>query len=136
MKVRSTWFALLVCVIAGCGPASVFEVTLVDDASDVTDAPGDRLCSLTLGSASDPIATSDLQVWLTPPGGAITRVEFALADSDADGQLDPGDTLTILEPAANIVGSAEVGMTFSVELLRDLGASRVTSLWEGSWTAQ
>ena len=122
--------------LIGCGPATALEIALADDTALLTDRASDRLCRLTVTSISEPLANTEIKVWLTPVGGTVSQMPFELGDANENGFLDAGETITVLEPPVNLIGTAQQGMPFAIEVLRDLGTSRVSSLWEGTWTAQ
>ena len=122
--------------LVGCGPATALDIALADDAAVVSDRQGDRLCRLTVNSIDAPLATTEIKVWLTPVGGTTSQMPFELGDTNENGLLDAGETITVIEPPVNLIGTAQLGMPFAIEVLRDLGTSRVSSLWEGTWTAQ
>ena len=129
------WMALLGCALGGCGPTAGLDLALTDLPAAVTDEPNDRLCTLQVTTISEPLTTSELQVWLTSASGT-TVMRFEVADANENGDLDAGETITVIEPPLNVVGIAQRGTVFSVEVVQSLGASRVSSLWEGDWTAQ
>lgn len=126
----------LVAAAVGCGPATSLNIALTDDPAVVSNGAGDRLCVLTVSSIDAPLASTEIKVWLTPVGGTTSQMPFQIADTNENGLLDAGETITVIEPPVNLIGTAQIGMPFAIEVLRDLGTSRVSSLWEGNWTAQ
>lgn len=120
---------------AGCVPSASFDAEVIDDPAPVTDAASEQLFRIEIIDASETYVLTDIDVWLTPPGGTISLVGWDHDDADTDGRIGAGDALTVIEPAT-IVGVAEIGTTYSVEVLEDLGESRVSGLWEGTWTAR
>ena len=128
-------FFALVIALLGCAPAAGFDIDLIDDPSSVTDGPGDTLLRLQVISAAAPLAPTSVQVWLSPAGGSPTVLSFTHEDADSDGMVGAGDALVVQEPPLNIIGTADVGTIYAIEVMEDLGSSRVSSLWDGSWTA-
>ena len=126
---------LLASGLAGCiSNVGAFEITLADAPAAVTDGSGEALCQLTIDSG-DPIALTSIQVWLRPPGGTVSLMPYTHEDNDGDGMLSTGDVLIVNEPPVNLVGTADIGTEYVVEILEDVGPMRVSSLWEGVWTA-
>ncbi len=135
MMKSMSWMMVLACALGGCGPAVGLDAALMDHTTEVTDAANDRLCAVRVTTISEPLLVSELQVWLTSASGT-TVMAFEVADTNENRMLDAGETVTVIEPPLNVVGVAQRGTVFSIEFVRDLGSSRVSSLWEGDWTAQ
>ena len=127
-------YGALLCTLSGCVSPAGQEITVTDDPAAVTDAADDPLFDLAIVEG-DAIALIDVQVWLTPPGGTTSVMPWDHDDLDEDGMLSAGDVLHVREPPVDIVGTAQIGTEFEVKVLEDLGDSRVSTLWEGSWTA-
>lgn len=123
-----------IAALLGCGPTDVYSASLSDAPAAVTDGPGDALVRVTIAQGAG-IPPAMMQVWIRPAGGTITSVGFEHTDADSDGTVNAGDTLLVLEPPVNLIGTANIGTMYTITLVEQISAGRVRTLWEGVWTA-
>jgi len=131
-------FSILAAIVAGvgCVPTS-FDATLTDHAEALTTNGSDKLFDVEVTSADANIPLADVQLVFQPVGGTLTALNFALTiDSDGDGAVGDGDTLTGIEPGPDLLNGTHANQTFNVQLTEKTGPSTVVMHWEGTWNAQ
>lgn len=134
MKAR--WLGVLCLLGTACGPGG-FDAAMSDHTDPLTAGGSDNLFVISVSQAPEPFALGDLLLTFAEGGGTATALNFALGvDVEGDGLLGAGDELVAIEPGADVLGTAAQGTTFEVELMEELGESRVAAIWTGSWTAQ
>lgn len=133
---RSFILAGFLLIITGCTPMA-FDATLADHADALTTGGSDKLFVVEVTSAEVNVPLADIQLTFQPIGGNMTVLNFALTvDSNGDGALGQGDTLTGIEPGPDLLNTGNAGQSFSVHLTEKTGANMVSELWEDSWGAQ
>ena len=130
---------LLFLVLFACADTDL-SAELIDHPSALTTAGDDLLFELVVDDSQEAYSLSELELVLRRPGEVRMALNFQLSvDANGDGLLGTGDTLIGQEPTSqagpSIVGPSDVGATFDVELLLEIGPSRVQDLWIGDWQA-
>lgn len=98
-----------------CGPLPEgTKVSVADQSAALTNNGDDVLFQLTLSEADAPISIADVNVHAGLPGQTATVVNFTHDDTNGDGKLDVGETLTTREPGVNLFDGTHVGKAFSV----------------------
>lgn len=129
---------LMVLALTSCGVPdadSAAAATLTDASEALTDDPSDVLFELTFSTLDEPLALADVLLTVGEAGATATSLPFELEDNDGDELLSDGDVLIAVEPEANILGVADSGTAYEVELFRETGGNTVESVWSGEWTA-
>ena len=125
--------------LAGCGDSGSdggMSASLSDHPDPLTTGGSDRLFQLQIGSAEDTYSLSELMLTFQIQGETATVLNIELSnDVNSDGLLGTGDTLTAIEPGVDILGTDAIGERISIELMLELGGSRVETLWSGEWQA-
>jgi hypothetical protein len=132
-----TWtsWLLLGAVAVGCGPGGPerAEISVADHADALTTKEGDNLFVLTLAKASQPYPLTDVSVNAGLPGQTATQVNFTHQDTNADGKLDQGETLTCKEPIVNLFDPTTVGKAVSVSFV-DKASGTAFQVGSATWT--
>lgn len=103
--------ALVAC--GGVMPEQV-ELAVVDHGDALSTGAGDKLFTLTLSTAEKSFSLNDISVNAGIPGQTPTVVEFIHTDTNGNGLLDPGETLSCSEPPVNLFDPSTLGKAVSV----------------------
>ena len=107
--------ALAAVALFACGPLPAATVVAVaDQPAALTSGGDDVLFQLTLSDADEPINVADIEIYAGLPGQTATVVNFTHQDTNNDGKLNVGETLTTREPGVNLFDATQVGKTFNV----------------------
>ena len=139
MTRMTTLFAALACSSCGApggtGGSTSTEITVADHADPLTSTGQDVLCVLTLSKASAGIDSAALAVFAGLPGKTLTVMNFTVNDTNSNGSLDQGETMTIKEPGRNVFDASTVGQKVSVELNQKVDANAYRLLGSATWLA-
>ncbi len=133
-----TLLLLFLALIACTG--TDFSADLVDHPNALTTAGDDLLFELVVDDSVEAYTLSELELVFQRPGDSRVALNFELSvDANGDGLLGTGDTLVGREPTSatgpDILGPNDAGASFDVELMLEIGPSRVQELWIGDWQA-
>lgn len=127
----------LVALLSLVGCATSFDASLTDHADALTVSGTDKLFEVEVSTADANVAVEDVQLTYQPVGGTMTVLNFALTiDSNSDGAVGEGDTLTAMEPGPDLLNTANAGQTFDIVFAEKTGPAQVSVHWEGTWSAQ
>lgn len=128
--------SLLVLLLSACGPMDSYSISVADHADALTTAANDNLFTLTLTNASAPIAVADIIVSAGVAGQTATAVNFTHNDTNADGKLDVGESLSCKEPPLNLFDGTLAGKMVQVSLAsKQANSSVLRSVASATWTA-
>jgi hypothetical protein len=127
--------ALVACALLNCctsGPS--YKIELENSDERLTNEPEDPLFRLVVLHAPEPLALADLRITVGYPGQIEHVVNFDVEkDRGTRSSLEVGGSLLAIEPASNLFGPEEAGVTFNVHLLQRYGPGE-KELWVGRWT--
>jgi hypothetical protein len=119
----------------GCGPMPVgTKVAVTDQQAALTTAGDDVLFVLTLSDADEPFAISGVSIYAGLAGQTATVVNFTHDDTNKDGKLDVGETLTTREPGVNLFDSTHVGKEFNIGFSEKTASGTWTTKASATWT--
>ncbi len=137
MNLRSfPTFAVVSCLAlaaVGCSGQDG-EISVASKATPPTDAAGDALFDLKVDDARDD--GYDLQgiaVKATPDGKEAVTLVCTPADTNTNGKLDVGESLSCAEGATNVIGKDAVGTEIEVELFATVDGAE-TKVGSATWT--
>ncbi len=136
---RASLIGLLFLVCTACGPDFLEEISagLTDHPDPLTTGGSDNLFVISVSEADETFAMNELMLTFKKPGGTATALNYELTvDANGDGRLGVGDELIGIEPGPDILNADEQGSELEIDLMQELGPSRVSTLWTGTWTAQ
>ncbi len=123
-------FGLSRCNLLGLGAT----ISISDHSDALTTGGTDNLFILTLTKAPEGYVLTDIQITAHLAGQTATVLNFAGSDANSNGQLDAGESLTCVEPGANVFDQTTVGQPVVVDFTKKLGSNTVESVATGTWT--
>lgn len=128
--------AILALAFIACGPPiPQSSITLADHADALTTAANDNLFTLTLTASDEPLAVADILVSASLAGQTATAVNFTHNDTNANGKLDVGESLSCKEPPVNLFDATVVGKMVNVSLAtKRSGSTVLVSVASAQWT--
>jgi hypothetical protein len=150
MRIQSLFTSLVVAItLVGCNseplptneatPAQIaehseelVEISIIDSDDEVTNGPWDNLFDLTLLSSPRSFSPDDIVVLAA--FGSMAPLKFKLNDLNANRLLDPGESLSCIEPAVDTFGTWVIGEDVSVGL-QELSAGKLHGISAATWTA-
>jgi hypothetical protein len=116
----------------GCG-GSDGEISVASKPTPPTDAAGDALFDVKVDDARDDgYDLKGLVVKATPDGKDAVPLTCTPADTNANGKLDKGESLSCAEGATNVFGKDAVGKEIDVELFATI-ESKETKVGAATW---
>lgn len=132
---RLATLAVLSLIVVACGPMDLDAITVTDHTDALTSAANDNLFTLTLSKAPAPLAMADLLVTVGFPGQTTTAVNFTHNDTNGDGKLDVGESLSCKEPPLNLWDASVVGKTATISLdTRQSNSTVLRAIASAQWT--
>lgn len=126
----------LVCGRTSSGTNNAITFTIEDAPEALTSDADDRLFSLTVTKIS-PTRTYrmvDVEVVVEPVGETGNIVPCTHDDTNADGNLDVGETLHCVEPPVDTYRATHAGKSIAVSLVERIDAGSYTTRGTGTWT--
>jgi hypothetical protein len=115
-------------------PAPSTTITITDHPDALTASGTDNLFILTLTKAPKSYVLSDLMVDANLPGQQAYAVNWDHNDTNGNGLLDVGESLTCKEPGVNLFDTTTVGKTVNVSLDEKLTTTSYQVVASGTWT--
>lgn len=134
MKLRSIVIlaACLALSVVGCS-GSDGEISVASKATPPTDAGGDALFDVKVDDARDDgYDLKGLAVKATPDGKEAVTLTCTPADTNTNGKLDKGESLSCAEGATNAIGKDAVGTEIEVQLFATVDGEE-TKVGSATW---